>query len=193
MLSIKAGHSLGDCEKSSIWSLGAPRNTRNGDSMDERIPNELRDYAWKYFAFHAEQRLKTFHFYVLLAALIIGGLLTVSREGADPRLASPLAFLLTFVSLVFWKLDMRNRQLVWNGERALKDVEANSTPQNQEKEPSPLCLFIHDESLKNRNGQNGIWARLTGPLSYSACFNLVFWVFGIAGLLTGCLLLFRVH
>lgn len=38
--------------------------------MDEKIRNEIHDYVWKYFQIHADQRLKTFNFYMILCTLI---------------------------------------------------------------------------------------------------------------------------
>ena len=35
--------------------------------MDEKQHAMIRDYAWKYFSMHADQRLKTFGFYVTLS------------------------------------------------------------------------------------------------------------------------------
>lgn len=33
--------------------------------MSDQDREQLWDYAWNYFSFHAEQRLKTFHFYLI--------------------------------------------------------------------------------------------------------------------------------
>lgn len=52
----------------------------------------LREYAWKYFALHADQRLRAFYFYVLLSTVIVGALLTVAKEAQRPGVGSPLAF-----------------------------------------------------------------------------------------------------
>jgi hypothetical protein len=91
--------------------------------MDEQKREELRDQAWKYFALHADQRLKAFNFYLILCTVIAGGLLTLIKDARDPRIAILVALLLPSLSLVFWKLDTRNRQLIDHSQEALMFFE----------------------------------------------------------------------
>jgi hypothetical protein len=53
--------------------------------MDEKRREELRDQAWKYFALHADQRLKAFNFYLILCTVIAGA--GVGSLVLDPALA----------------------------------------------------------------------------------------------------------
>jgi hypothetical protein len=113
--------------------------------MDEHIRKELRDYAWSYFAIHAEQRMKTFHFYLLLATLIAGGIVALTKNGSCLIGAVALAFLLPFLSFIFWKLEQRNKQLVKYGEEALMLIEMESGVNDNGEEPHRLKLFLHEK------------------------------------------------
>lgn len=152
--------------------------------MEVEGRKDLREYAWNYFSLHADQRLRAFHFYVLLSAVIVGALLTVIKEAQDPRLGCPLAFGLAFLSFVFWKLDLRNKELVRHGEEALKSLETDALPTGETGALHPLAIFLREETA-TQGRRRGLRAFLVGPLSYSESFNLVFAVFGVSGLVTG--------
>src|ERR1051326_8232066 len=92
--------------------------------MDTPQEAMFRTYAWSYFAYHADQRMKTFNFFLIVAGLLAGGITTLLRDGGDPRWVCPLGVVLTMLSLIFWKLDQRNRQLVRNGETAIKHLDS---------------------------------------------------------------------
>ena len=113
--------------------------------MDDALRKELREQAWSYFDRHAEQRLKTFNFYLLLCGGVIAGVVAASKDHLDG--AWPLAFLLSFVSLVFWRLDVRNRQLTKHSEEALKLLE-DELPLPDDPGPLPhRCkLFRREEA-----------------------------------------------
>jgi hypothetical protein len=73
--------------------------------MEQELRKELRQYAWAYFDRHAEQRLKIFNFYLILCGAIVGLFSFTGRDNLPN--AWPLPFLLSFVSFIFWKLDVR--------------------------------------------------------------------------------------
>jgi hypothetical protein len=80
------------------------------------------DHSWKYFAFHAEQRMKVFNFFFLA----INALVAAAAGAAYAKLwlfvcCSGLAVL--FVSVVFYVMDRRNKQIVEIGELALTDFQ----------------------------------------------------------------------
>jgi hypothetical protein len=86
---------------------------------DKELREHLRGHAWAYFDRHSEQRLKTFNFYLVLCAAIIAGV--VSEKSSEFRTA--LLILLSILSFIFWKLDVRNRDLTKHSEEALKLLE----------------------------------------------------------------------
>ena len=141
----------------------------------------LRDYAWKYFAFHAEQRMKTFHFFILIAGFIIAGF--VSRVVDQKSAAAALAFLLSFMAMVFGKLEQRNRELVKKGEAALKHLDSTEGLMDEGDRPNPLKLFdLDDFRTKQFPQEKNIFV---ASLSYSMVLACVFWVLGLLGFVGG--------
>jgi len=160
--------------------------------MDENIRKELRDHAWSYFVLHAEQRLKTFHFYLILATLIAGGIVALAKETKGENCfkgAAVIAFLLPFFSFIFWKLDQRNKQLIKHGEEALKLIEIESKLNDNGEEPHRLKLFLHEEYVTAKRPRLPYWPPWRAHFSYSTCFNAVFLVFAVSGFISGIVLL----
>jgi hypothetical protein len=142
--------------------------------MDEKKREELRDQAWKYFSLHADQRLKTFNFYLILCTIIAGGLLALIKDARDPRIAIPVALLLPSLSLVFWKLDTRNRQLVDHSQNALMFFEDDPTLKGSDGTPHVAQIFLFEKH----------YTELNRPWTYRGCFNAVFLIVGLAGFVT---------
>ena len=146
--------------------------------MDSTVSmKELRDYAWDYFSLHADQRLKTFHFFILISAFIFTSCAALARIiGVSFWMAIPM-FSISLLAFAFWKLDKRNKQLVRVGEEALKEIESNLIAQDVSIK---LCPFINEQlstaELKDKKKNS---------LSYSMCFGFVFFGFGSTGLLSG--------
>src|SRR5262245_45101410 len=113
--------------------------------MDEHLRGELRDYAWKYYALHAEQRIKTFNFFLILYALAVGGVTAAVKDLQSQSVAAGIGFLMAFVAFIFWKLDVRNKQLIQHAEAALKELE--NDPRLEDKGPRPhrLKLFQRED------------------------------------------------
>ena len=80
------------------------------------------DYAWKWFAYHAEQRTKMFNF--MLIAMGVFATATVSAY-TDHLLevAAALCFLSALFAFSFSRLDKRNEELVRLGEEVLSHLE----------------------------------------------------------------------
>ena len=146
--------------------------------MDEKKREELRDHAWKYFSLHADQRLKTFNFYLILCTVIAGGILAIMKDVKDPRIVIPISLLLPFLSFVFWKLDTRNRQLIDHGQNALMFFEDDPSLNAADGTPHVAYIFRHEKHCSERDR----------PWTYRRCFNAVFLIVGLTGLVTAILL-----
>lgn len=153
---------------------------------------KLRDYTWGYFSLHADQRLKTFNFFVVLCVALTAGILAIVREAKDPAVASPLAFLMTFLSFVFWKLDQRCRQLIQHAETALKFIEDKAYLPESDIAPHPLKLVTGEEEITNglKRFPAGTLNIFSAHFSYQTCFEWVFFVLGVGGAIVGCVLLY---
>ncbi len=167
--------------------MNEPATTKPVES-DDTVRSRLRDYAWKYFQFHADQRMKTFHFFLLISGGVIAGF--VSKAGDQKGVAAALGFLLSFMCLVFGKLEKRNRELVKNGEAALKHLDDFEGLKDKGNEPNPLRLFTRDDFVtrqfpKERN-------IVKASFAYSMVLALVFWVLGLLGFFAGIFCMWKV-
>lgn len=80
------------------------------------------DYVWKWFAYHADQRMKAFNFMLVT----FGILATAVATTLDKKLylaATGLSFFSVVIALLFSRLDRRNRDLVRVGEGVLRQLE----------------------------------------------------------------------
>jgi hypothetical protein len=149
--------------------------------MEPELVKELRQYAWAYFDRHAEQRLKTFNFYLVLCGAIIAGL--ISRKPSELPNYSSLLFLLSFVSFIFWKLDVRNRDLTKHSEEALKLLEDELSLPDESGVPHRCKLFRREENdfSKLKRFPKSTY------FSYTTCFRFIFALFGFGGFILGIL------
>ena len=156
--------------------------------MNTITNKDLRDYAWDYFSLHSDQRLKTFNFFIIIAAFLFTSFAAVAKSlGISIWLVAPM-FSLSILSVVFWQLDKRNKVLVKNGEEALKQIE---TQLIADEVPLSLCPFINEEleTKNNRQQKNTIYGYIN--FSYTTCFNIVFFTFGLSSFAIGSFLVFN--
>lgn len=153
--------------------------------MNSDMQKELREYAWKYFSIHAEQRLKTFHFFIILSTVVVGGLLTVAQRSGLIVYASVLAYLLSFLAFIFWKLDVRNKELIKHGEAALVSLENMMKIQCGDDMSPEVMLFVHERCKTKKKKRFPAMSLLPAHMSYSDCFNAVFMVVGAGSYILG--------
>ena len=118
--------------------------------------------VWEYFKVHAEQRLKTFHFYIIIITLLIGSAFTLLKD-KEYIFFILIGFLTSFFSFIFWRLDIRNKELINNAENELIKLEENFS----------IELFKKDKKITESRKIN---------LGFSFNFNLVFLLFGFIGI-----------
>jgi len=56
----------------------------DNDEAKAQALRETRDYIWKYWVCHADQRLRTFHFFILLVTVFLAGILTYLKDARYP-------------------------------------------------------------------------------------------------------------
>ena len=157
--------------------------------MDSNELNEMRQYAWQYFLAHAQARLTTFRFYLVFCTILCAGILTIVSQKGLPQAAAPLAFILTFLSFVYWKVDQRHKDIVGRAQGALMFLEHSSELPDIDSKPHPLKLFTRENSLKRERKPFVKTWNPVGFLTYSECVNLVFAMFVLGGVIAGASLL----
>ena len=83
-----------------------------------------REFVWAHFKLNAEQRLRGFNFFVVLAIFADGGVLAALQRGFSPGLLILLGAFTVLLAQVFWLVDARSRQLLELTITALKEMEA---------------------------------------------------------------------
>ena len=76
------------------------------------------------------------------------------------------------VSFIFWKLDLRTRTLVKQGEEALRILDNLHEIPNLQG-PSPLKLFEREEYLVKKKANS---SPIMGHYSHSRCFEWPSWL-----------------
>ena len=84
-----------------------------------------RDFVWEHFKFNAEQRLRSFNFFVLLSIFADGGVFTALEKSFNPKLVVLLGRFTALLAIVFWLADARSRALLQLTIPALKDIESS--------------------------------------------------------------------
>jgi hypothetical protein len=124
----------------------------NGPILPRESPSEPRgtlselhklqfDYAWKWFSYHADQRVKMFNFMLVALGIFAAAIVSAITNHMAHRATAILCFVAGILALVFGFLDMRNRDLVLIGEELLTALERN-------------VIFGEGIAIKDRGGED---------------------------------------
>lgn len=83
--------------------------------------DELRlalDHSWQWFALHAGQRMQLLNYFLLSAGFITAGY-GATLNSSRPHVAGTVAAGGCILSLSFWRLDVRTRELIRVAEKPL--------------------------------------------------------------------------
>lgn len=83
------------------------------------------EYAWRYFALHARQRITMFYFFLIGSGIMANAYGLLLREKLH-WIAAGVAIVGVLICIVSLMLDIRNHQLVRLGEQALRRIELDS-------------------------------------------------------------------
>jgi hypothetical protein len=81
--------------------------------------------VWDHFKLNAEQRLKSFNFFLLVAIFVNGGVINAIDKNLSPALLLLLGIFLCVLSFVFWLADTRSKHLLKLSVDALLEMEAS--------------------------------------------------------------------
>ena len=123
------------------------------DPEKERL-NQQITLAWEHFKFHAEQRTRMFHFFIIISGALLAALGTMS--GKDGLLVDYRYIVMTIGGILgtfFLALDIRNTQLLQMSENIIRKIEDESLYKSWtvevDGEKIKLGILSREEVLKN--------------------------------------------
>jgi hypothetical protein len=130
-------------------------------------PSELRklqlDYAWKWFSYHADQRVKMFNFMLIAFGVFATAIVSSVDKGLPSGFTAFLCFVAAALGLIFPLLDRRNRDLVWLGEEVLTHLEKNFifgegiTIKDREAKKDIRFGILSRQSFEDNDRANNFW------------------------------------
>jgi hypothetical protein len=145
-------------------TLGTQENIEAKNSR----ANVAFEYAWKYFEYHASQRLQMIRFYVTAIIAIGTGIGFLYKED-DFALAALMSIFGAAITVIFWRLDRRVADLIKYAERALKFEE------------SRLARETENEAMRIAEAADG--KRRIFPYTYRQNFLVMFGLVAVVFLL----------
>jgi hypothetical protein len=88
-------------------------------------------FIWEHFKFNADQRLKSFNFFVLLSIFADGGVFTALEKNMAPQVLTLMGAFISLLSVVFWLVDSRSQNLLKLTIPALKEIESSFGEKSQ--------------------------------------------------------------
>ena len=108
----------------------------------EKIAPQIKfEYVLKLFLYHADQRIKSFNFYILLLIATIGGTITIFEKLSCTSAILSVGIFNVVIAAIFYVVDVRSKRLVEISRNALVQFESLAEWVNY---PSPM----RDEGAK---------------------------------------------
>src|SRR5262245_17449941 len=103
-----------------------PIQRRDPPSDPSKLTKAQLDYAWKWFSYHADQRVKMFNFMLIMFGIFATAIVTAVDKQLPLFMSLGLCGIAAILAFAFARLDTRNRNLVWLGEDILVELERES-------------------------------------------------------------------
>jgi hypothetical protein len=133
------------------------------------------EYAWNWFCYHAGQRMTVFRFFFLVIGVIAVGY--HQTLGSAPHVAFAFSVLGTLLSLLFWRLDLRTRELIRIGENLLLELEPRFSNQAKIK-----VALVEQARTKASPHQSAPLPRIL--YSYGQVFSTIFGILLFSSILS---------
>ncbi|MHC5057061.1 MAG: hypothetical protein ACYTKD_20480 [Planctomycetota bacterium] len=133
--------------------MAEPRPNVGDEAQADVELTKLRlDYAWKWFEFHARQRITMFSFFLVTGGILANAYVAAAANGPWYS-ASAVGIVGALASVAFVFLDCRNRWLVGLAEDVLADTErsalfAESIVELKHGNGQPVGILKRDEAEK---------------------------------------------
>ena len=130
-----------------------------GDNQSQNchdlLPKDTFDYAWKWFHYHASQRMQAFNFLIIIMGGLFVGYFTTYTDKLY-SISAFIAFFGIFVSVVFFLLELRNEDLVDIGRDSLLKHEEMPGFDSMPEE----CKIMTRDRKRNNLISHRVWIRL---------------------------------
>ena len=133
------------------------------------------EHAWRYFEYHAQQRITVFNFFVATSGLLVGGLAFTTQAPVKMwPFGIAAGLLLMIVSLAFWRLDQRVSSMIKLSEEIIVKAEEKLIS-------DPDLRTISREQAMTASTKFGLFKAWT----YGRAFRFIFSSMAMIGFL-GC-------
>lgn len=133
-----------------------PGQQLNGNTDDAtKLYKEALDYAWKWFQYHAAQRMQAFNFLLILIGALSVGYYTAYNSG-DYYQAFVVSCFGVIAVFAFLLLELRNEELVNVGRDALKSLEHHSDFERLPRE----CRLLTKDRKRSFVKSHKLWLRV---------------------------------
>jgi len=134
------------------------------------------DYAWKWFEYHAKQRISMFNYFLLASGILANAYVCLIKEKYF-ILAMGLAIVGALISFAFVILDFRNAQLVYRGEYVIRRIERNLLfPKGSDGLDEKGCGTSEGILLRDLNCIEKKWAKHKFWLKFIEFLMVVFFL-----------------
>lgn len=134
------------------------------------------DLAWKHFQQHAQQRIQYFNYFVIFSTILTTGLIATFQDNFQaPYLGKGIGCIQIFLSIIFWKIDERNKFLTQHSENLIKTIESDY---------KSYKLFT-DEELKTQQlkEDNNKTFFINRQISHGKSYKIIFSTFFLIGII----------
>ena len=124
------------------------------DEFDKPL-NAALSHAWDHFSYHAAQRLNMFRYALVVFAFLLAGMGSLLGT-ANERLIVCLSIIGVLFVVCFWRIDVRNKQLVEVSEQALNRLHKILAEQAFENRADQVSMTF----IKNSDSWEKVHAHL---------------------------------
>lgn len=132
------------------------------------------DYGWRWFSFHAAQRMTVFNFYLVAVAIIFVGFHETVKS-SDYILSLSFAGAQLVIAVLFKRLDRRTSELVKIGESLLEYCERDLVS------VTPTAALT--KLAENKDSRTKLWILNKGLYSYTQIFQTLYNLVALLSLL----------
>jgi hypothetical protein len=136
-------------------SLKEPDDSFPSGDMSE-VEKQRFDYAWKWFNYHASQRMQLFNFFLIITGILANAYVGAYEKGT-PLMRFAVSLIGTLQAFGFFVFDVRNRELTRYAEDVLEKIERDKLFPDDYRSPEinngqTLGLLRQESNSKMREG-----------------------------------------